>query len=187
MKSFGIHILETKKSENSKDETVAIYKSIEVDEDYFKAIENLNPGQWCYIYQNVLDWDKLCIILNWFLDRDIVPGLIFSTKYDRDNFFQRFYGSRISGLPTCCNRDGRYTLRSNVSKEAIWNGKSLVRTTLDIDKLPENKKLFIGSKLISHWMTEDIGEENILIKADIIFFVKTASKEKKERFNCRVL
>lgn len=180
MKSFGIHILETKKSENSKDETVAIYKSIEVDEDYFKAIENLNPGQWCYIYQNVLDWDKLCIILNWFLDRDIVPGLIFSTKYDRDNFFQRFYGSRISGLPTCCNRDGRYTLRSNVSKEAIWNGKSLVRTTLDIDKLPENKKLFIGSKLISHWMTEDIGEENILIKADIIFFVKTASKEKKK-------
>ena len=180
MKSFDIHILETRKSENGEDETVAIYKSIEVDEDYFKAINDLNPGQWCYIYQNFLDWDKICIILNWFLNRNMVPGLIFSTKDDRDNFFQRFYGSRINGFPTCCDRNGRYTLRSNVSKESIWNGRSWVRTTLDIDKLPETKRLFIGSKLISHWMTEDIGEENLLIKADIIFFIKTVSKEKKK-------
>ena len=152
--------------------TYPLKVTITIDDNRLKAIDNLKPGLWTYIYTQRLNLDYLCVIINKLIRKNIIPELVFSHKEDRNQFFKHFYnGVTIDdGIQLCVTGSGKYLIADfSGAPSSAWN--ELKRRKTNFERIGHEKKIFIKPKLISFWTDED--REH----TDVIVYVKTLSRD----------
>jgi len=172
---YGVRVLVSKESpEGNAFYVRTLFKEVEIDENLSSALNDLKAGRWTYIYLDTFDWDPLCVCLNLLLQKNIIPAIVFSSEKFRSDFFKHFYGGVIEGMPFSCTVENKYAIAEGVNENA-WNGRASQRT-INISNLPPEMKLFLKTRLLSHWAAGDYTDRPET-KTDIVIYIKTISKE----------
>ena len=147
-------------------------KVINFGEDELAALQSVKTGVRMYIYCEGDELVRLCIVVNSFLKKNLIPEIVFSSKEDRDLFFKYFYNSAIAGQDIPCRtRDGRYVVAEFPgAPDRAWSGLRDTDKTI-FDKLAGMLKVYIKPKLISYW------EEEHQDQIDVVVYLKTISKD----------